>query len=365
MKNTFLGYYRPTQEQFSQLWENCIFVLDANVLLNIYRYTPNTRNGLIDILNTISNRLWVPHQAALEYQQNRLDVINTQLSAYTKIQDVLEKNKNIVLNELKSYSRHPFIKVDEFVDKIESIYFEINEDLNNSKEDHPNLLDDDELRESITNLLDGKIGPPCSQEKLEQIFKVGNKRFENNIPPGYNDKNKDGFKKFGDLILWFQIINYAKSIENPIILITDDRKDDWWLKFNRKIIGPRPELIQEIFTDTGKHFYMYQTEQFMEHAKEHLQSTINQESIDEVRDIRKSDEISKEILGKALKQTLEGLTEEEKNDTRQKGLKGWIVLLERFNKELKAAKLEMEIDKLLENDIKPIFKDQEETNKQD
>jgi hypothetical protein len=50
------------------------------------------------------------------------------------------------------------------------------------------------------------------------------------IPPGYRDKNpkKEGFKKYGDGVLWFQVIDYAKSQKKTIILITDDQKDDWW-----------------------------------------------------------------------------------------------------------------------------------------
>ncbi|MGZ3645243.1 MAG: hypothetical protein ACXVCM_15485, partial [Ktedonobacteraceae bacterium] len=39
MQELFPGYYRPTKEEFSTMWQQCIFVFDANVLLNIYRYT--------------------------------------------------------------------------------------------------------------------------------------------------------------------------------------------------------------------------------------------------------------------------------------------------------------------------------------
>lgn len=35
MKGIFLGYYRPTDAEFSQLWKDCLFILDAKVLLNL------------------------------------------------------------------------------------------------------------------------------------------------------------------------------------------------------------------------------------------------------------------------------------------------------------------------------------------
>ena len=311
MRNSFNEYYRPTKDEFSQLWEDCLFVLDANVLLNIYRYTPNTRNELIDILNIISNRLWVPYQAALEYQQNRLNVINQQSSAYSKIQDTLEVQKNNLINELKSYSRHPFIHVNEFIDIVDKSFIEIEKKLNDGKTSHPNLLDNDELRETLTDLLEGKVGSACPQEKLDKIYKIGKKRFDYKVPPGYNDEKKGDLKQFGDLILWLQIIDHAKSIDNPIIFVTDDRKEDWWRKFNGKIVGPRPELIKEMSNEANKNFYMYQTEQFMFYAREYLKSSVDQKSIDEVNDIRKHDEkiITAETM--LLKDTIKSIVENE------------------------------------------------------
>lgn len=300
MRKTFPGYYRPNNDDFSNIWKNCIFVFDASVLLNIYRYTPATRDGFIDILDKISDRLWIPHQAALEYQKNRLDVINQQLSAYEKIQKSLDSNKDKILNDFKTFSRHPYIIVDQLIENIESAFTEINKELNNKKETHPNLLDEDDLRETITELLQEKVGLALSQEKLKKIYAMGKERYEKNIPPGYNDEKKDGIKKFGDLILWCQIIDFVKSKQKPVILIIDDKKDDWWLKFNGKIISPHPELINEMFSRAGVKFYMYQSSQFMEHAKVYLKSHISKDSIDEVRDIEIFDEKSSETQAKFL-----------------------------------------------------------------
>ena len=38
MRETFRGYYRLKDDDFNQLWDECIFSFDANILLNIYRY---------------------------------------------------------------------------------------------------------------------------------------------------------------------------------------------------------------------------------------------------------------------------------------------------------------------------------------
>jgi len=180
--------------------------------------------------------------------------------------------------------------VDRFVKRIERAFTAIKRELNERKQEHPDLLEDDHLRDTITSLLEGKVGSPYSQEQLDEIYKRGKTRYERKIPPGYLDVNKEGVRKYGDLVLWFQVIDKVKETKEPIILVTDDRKEDWWWQSKGKTIGPRPELIDEMFSEAGGSFYMYQADQFMKYAQKYLEREVKQEAIDEVRDIRRRDE---------------------------------------------------------------------------
>jgi hypothetical protein len=290
MKKTFPGYYRPTEDEFSELWQNCLFVLDANVLLNLYRYSPGTSEELIGILKEISDRLWVPNQAALEYQNNRLVVIEQQAATYDAIQDELRKTQDRIDNDLRSFARHPFIEVDHLLERIKNTFAEIEKELSELKQEHPDLLDGDHIRDTITALLEGKVGSPYSSERMDEIYKEGKIRYERDIPPGYLDKDKEGTRQYGDLVLWFQVIDKAEETKKPIIFITDDRKDDWWWRFKGKTVGPRPELVEEILSQADASFYMYQSDPFMEHARKYLERQVKQEAIDEVRDVRRRDE---------------------------------------------------------------------------
>ena len=290
MRKTFPGYYRPTEDEFSELWKNCLFVLDANVLLNLYRYSQETSGSFTAILDQISDRLWVPHQAALEYQRRRLDVIAQQAKAYDEIQKLLDETQNQLESRLRAFQRHPLIDVDRSFKRIERTFTTIKRELNKRKQEHPDLLEDDHLRATITSLFDGKVGSPYSQEQLDEIYKRGKVRYEREVPPGYLDVNKEGVRKYGDLVLWFQVIDKAKETKETVILVTDDRKEDWWLRFKGQTIGPRPELVEEMLSQAGVSFYMYQADPFMEHAQKYLERQVKQEAIDEVRDIRRHDE---------------------------------------------------------------------------
>ena len=294
MRKTFPGYYRPTEDEFFELWKNCLFVLDANVLLNLYRYSPETSEELIGILKEISDRLWVPHQAALEYQKNRLGVIGQQAAAYGEIQKQLRKTQDELQKALRSLvrpGRHPVIGMEPLLERIKNIFTEFEKVLNERKQKQLDLLDRDHIRDAITALFEGKVGSLYSSERIGEIYEEGKTRYDHEIPPGYRDvKDKEGMRRYGDLVLWFQVIDKAKETKKPIILVTDDRKEDWWLRVKGRTIGPQPELIEEILSKADVLFHMYQADPFMEHARKYLERRVKQEAIDEVRDVRQRDE---------------------------------------------------------------------------
>jgi hypothetical protein len=86
------------------------------------------------------------------------------------------------------------------------------------------------------------------------------------------------------------LIDYARSQKKPMIFVTDDRKEDWWLHHHGKTIGPRPELIQEMYSKTGLHFYMYSTDEFLKYVQTFLELRDQQTAIEETRKIRLQDE---------------------------------------------------------------------------
>ncbi len=294
MKETFPGYYRPTETEFQDLWDNCLFVLDANVLLNLYQYSVATREELLSLLGELSDRLWVPHQAGLEYQRNRLKKIDELVQLYQQRRENLKTHLKEVDDQLRPGARHPFVNA-ELLDRMTAIVHEIDEELAEKQEECRTFLDDDPVRPDITVLLDGKVGSPYADSRQREIYNEGKQRYEERTPPGYADSNKAPAEKgppdqYGDLVLWYQVIDEAKEQNKPVILVTDDRKEDWWEKHHGKTMGPRPKLIQEMKSKAGVSFYMYSADQFMKYARAYTQRQVKEEAIEEVRSIRELDE---------------------------------------------------------------------------
>ena len=71
MRNKFSEHYRPSEEWFASHWETGAIVLDANILLDLYRYSPTSRDEILDVLEQYKKQLWLPYQAAEEYHRNR------------------------------------------------------------------------------------------------------------------------------------------------------------------------------------------------------------------------------------------------------------------------------------------------------
>ncbi|MCA1990479.1 MAG: PIN domain-containing protein [Coleofasciculus sp. S288] len=289
MRNLFRGYYKPTPAEFTQIWKHCIFSFDTNVLLHIYSYTPATRERFFEILNGFSDRIWIPHQVAYEYQKNRPHVIYAQQKAYGDIEGILNQGFYALRNDLlKSYRRHPFIDTQQILADVEKAMEEIKSKIQFAQLHHPNYMDYDELREILSDLFDGKVGQPYSDEELEIIYQKAEKRFTYKQPPGYKDAKKTIPRSYGDVVLWFQLIDYAKSQQKPVLFVTDDNKEDWWLKVAGETFAPRPDLIQEILSEVGREdfqFYMYHSDEFIEQAEKFLNLPVRPEAIQEAREI--------------------------------------------------------------------------------
>jgi PIN like domain len=292
MRKNFPGYFQPNKDEINELWENCLFTVDANILLNLYRYSDHTRKEFIRILKSIEDRLWLPHQAAQEYFDNRLQVISQQEKAYEETSKAIED----LQGDLRNARQHPFIS-EKLMTQLTTVLGGVAKELTKNKKVHSARTSEDEIKDSIGNLFDGKVGQPYLEDQLAVICREGEERYAKKIPPGYKDDGKTDsssspqaqHRKFGDYIIWRQIIEKAAQEQKSIIFINDDKKEDWWLLFKGKTLGPRPELIKEFRDKSENRFHMYQADRFLKLAADHFKQVVKPEIFSEVRDLRMLD----------------------------------------------------------------------------
>jgi hypothetical protein len=280
MREVFAGYYRPSEADFAKLWQECFFAFDANLLLNCYRYSAETRDALLSILKSIKDRCWIAYQAALEFHENRLLVIDEQIAAYKRFHNPLSDFEAALANK----RTHPFV-APETLDELKKAVLGVQQELDRRRQDYEKLLSADHILEEITAIFTGRTGARLPEQREAEIRKLGEGRYKSKIPPGFKDEAKGDPRKFGDLLLWFQIIEEAKKRQRHVVLVTDDSKEDWWWIVNGKTIGPRPELVEEMHREANVRFYIYEPDRFMTYAETFLKQKVKQEAIQEVREV--------------------------------------------------------------------------------
>lgn len=300
MLNQFKALIGYSENEINELWKNAIFVVDTNILLYFYKYKSKDNTDIIlEILKNLKskNRLWIPYQVALEYFSNHQKVIKEAKGDYNDLSNDISRNKEKVKEILNRFrDKYPNFLKEQFdvsIAEIKKTFEQLEEAI---KSDGNNLHNLDEIMQDLLILLDGIIGNEYTQEEINEIEEEGNNRYKDKLPPGFKDnsKNRDNNgiriyggihynKKFGDLILWKQIINkvISEGTRRPIIFVTEDMKSDWWEKIDG-INRPHHQLIQEFINETQQHFYMYDIKRFLEGAKKYLNVKISTDNINGV-----------------------------------------------------------------------------------
>jgi hypothetical protein len=282
MKNAFREYYRPSKNEFDELWREGTLVLDTNVLLQLYRLPKSSRDEVIGLLRTFNDRLWIPHHVGLEFERNRLAVIG---SEGKRIDDVLtlseESIRSLVdkVGQLELAKRAVGIDEDGLRAMLQEAGSKVRSALESARKSQIEISLEDSVRDEINALLDGKVGAkPTSQAEIDALYQDGERRYACRVPPGFKDSSKDeavyvagGYaykRRFGDLLIWKQILDHASESKIKILgLITSDVKEDWWLRLGGKTLGPDPELVSEAHNSGVDVFWMYTLPQFIEIAK--------------------------------------------------------------------------------------------------
>lgn len=171
------------------------------------------------------------------------------------------------------------LKVGNFIEKLKA---EIQKEYSSKFEAHGLSPQNDSLLQSIGMLYQDKVGDPFTEDKLKEIFQEGEIRYASQVPPGFLDAPKGDDRKYGDLILWKEMLRYAAATKVDILFVTDDAKEDWWWKSQGETIGPLPELRHEFTRETGQIFYSYSPVAFIEKIGKSIDANIATSLLDEV-----------------------------------------------------------------------------------
>lgn len=213
-----------------------LIFFDTNILAYLYKLHANARSEFYAWSDSIikEERLFLPSWAASEYA-NR--VTTNKLEDYTSKNDNVSPDKAkkmyLALYEMASLfldddilSRNHFEGdrnqfLDEFLSTIKSLdkytmAFNTQFKVGDVHNEITSLFSQIVLNSNLTEL--------CAKANRE-----GDARFEHRLPPGFKDGGK-GENRFGDLIIWYEILEQSKNLDDKfdhIIFLSNDEKSDW------------------------------------------------------------------------------------------------------------------------------------------
>lgn len=269
-----------------KLWESGVIVFDTCALLDFYEMTEEYQGIVADILKYLSNRVWLPAQVAYEYEKNRKSAILKPISEVYSSQ-IIEKNGLVkdlkgLITQWEDRNYHPYINdakvaeikkaLEEIEPNIAKIKEIVSQEYRSRAHDIQKIPDNDKLAIAIRAL---KKGEAFTFDEIKDIVSEGEWRYARQIGPGYMDAiDKKGVRQYGDLIIWKEILRYAKAQQCDVILVTSETKPDWVVvdetkedktadkPFKEELGHLRRDLLTEFEEVTGQIIWKYSPTEF-------------------------------------------------------------------------------------------------------
>jgi hypothetical protein len=275
--------YRPyTQAVLDRVWSTGTIALDANVLLHFYRIDERLRAAFFELLEDkrIADRLWFPHQVVAEFYTNRSNVIASQLRALEQ----LAKRATETLRSLPETKETPRFLIDR--EKLRAMLNETEKEvdrfLTEAKTSYPASLSKDMILERLSPILAPRTGGSFNDTDRAKYLDEGRRRLKERVPPGFLDADKP---ENGDYFVWAQCLEKCAREKRDLLLVTDDKKDDWWHRIHGYTIGPRPELRSEFHAAVPEaDFVLAGFDTFLESISKYLSRAISATTLDDVRE---------------------------------------------------------------------------------
>lgn len=276
------GYFFPSADE---VWRDGIFSPDASFLTNLCGYSEEVREAIFGVLQRKADqgKLWLTHQALLEYHQSRISGV----IKHMRICRAKRREISALREQCKGLAGSPREALVEprLASDLDEAFGNVIEAMTETENDTRKLIVQDPVRDRVLAIVGNAVGVEYKEDELEKIYEEGKKRFSNEVPPGFKDDSKPERRKYGDLIIWKQLIGKAKTDQQPIVFLTDDVKADWWACLDKEPISPMPDLAQEMWREAQAKFWMYHTDGLLQDAATYGGATVSREVLDEVKEV--------------------------------------------------------------------------------
>ncbi|MCB2291697.1 hypothetical protein LGK97_18450 [Clostridium sp. CS001] len=283
------------KEEFEKIFDKQpVIVMDTNVLLGLYSFTPETIENIIGSFENHLNLFWLPNQVYLEYTRHYEHIRKRESNRFQNLkEDICKVLSDAIGTVSKNYSAYNKYKLPEVDDSRDKLIENINNAMKISKQDLEKLQvghseriaciseQNDIIYKFVTNIKKNSCTDGFSMLELIDIYEEGEKRYKYKMPPGFTDINKPDkgeeysdfvMRKYGDLIIWKEILRKIKDKDLNLIFIENEVKEDWWT-YSKSRPKRIPLTLEEEFlkeAGTNSDFRMVTVDELISHFGNHL-----------------------------------------------------------------------------------------------
>lgn len=229
--------------------KDCQLFIDTNVLGLLFRIYKSARNDFFEwVFPMIQNKrfnipLWVVNEYTNRFIRNQIDDYFSPLKKIKSVkQDFTEIGNFLRMNiDSASLNGTRYESVEGFIDDLKDIEEKFKKISVVAKaKDELYKID---IHNEIQRIFEETIIDSDIISILAKVREQGQIRYDNRMPPGFGDDKKEQ-NSFGDLIIWFEILELCK-LKNikKVLLITNDNKKDWVYT---------PQYIRNIYNEEAR-----------------------------------------------------------------------------------------------------------------
>lgn len=281
--------------------DDMVICFDSNVWLDLYKLPPISIEHVVNaILNNI-NHFWLPNQVYIEFNRHLKKNRDFALDRYKNIIKVscqlLNNTQSQISQEFVNLRNSHILDANELHSIFESEISKLQSNLKMGLQqlDHEyqkevKCISKEEdivvkLIERLYKLREDKI---FSINELIAIYEEGETRYKYNVPPGFTDEKKnnredlDHFlsRKYGDLIIWKEILRYMRDKNKNLLFVQNEKKSDWWESYSSKKIATVLKQEYEEATNSSSELLMMDFVDFLSLAGKKL--GMQAETIEEI-----------------------------------------------------------------------------------
>lgn len=300
LKELFPEFYQTDLNAFdlSSQSDNLI-VIDTNFLLDIIQLPTTVSKKYIEALEKTKTNIYIPYLVALEFNFRKSSIKKNKLMNVRNYKSNIEKSLLAIEKNIKTTDLVDENEKNDFVKSMLTLTKNFSNELVRLIDKNIESIitkEESELYDKLIKVIENNIGDKYEQEWINEVEKDGSKRYEEKIPPGYNDLAKDGeeepkrryccieyHRKYGDLLIWKDIIEYSRDCDKvgkKVIFITNDgkstQKNDLLYKVNNLIVGPNIHMMNELRMIANKEFYILNNLRFVQLVNDLSDSEMNE-----------------------------------------------------------------------------------------